>query len=464
MKITQILIPSAVVGAAALVLAPTQPLRAFSTIGGSLGTTQRHYRVWNNFADPKANNYVIEEDDYPGTIGAITAIRKGAAEWGSRTHGSGLTDPTQANLGDGGANFDFFYAGEADNAGGSNSNILSALSGVGGGVLAFMQGPISNGWTIKFYDGDVEWADGASAIGPGKFDIQGVAAHELGHALGLGHSGTGSATMAPSIGFSSISERSIEPDDIAGVQFIYGVASNNKPRIDDVQVTTGGVVTITGANFSNNGNEVWFTDRYPASGINVVSNVSSSGGGSVITLNFPANSESGDVLVKNNGSGGSSLSNTWPLDKDGPDVGPTFYCIPKTSSAGCAAMLTTSDTSAQPQSGANDYTLTANFVQGGKASIFFGGVSGTASSSFFGGLLCVKPPTFRTPIQFSGGSSPTSCDGQVSLIVNTGIAVPAGTDAGPGNQLWMQLWYRDPANGDGNFGTSLSDAVELTFE
>ena len=126
--------------------------------------------------------------------------------------------------------------------------------------------------------------------------------------------------------------------------------------------------------------------------------------------------------------------------------------------------MTTSNPLLQPVSGANDYSVVANGVQELKNGLFFGSISGQANLPFSGGILCVNPPTFRTGIQNSGGSGPTSCDGQISLTVNDGNIIPLGPDAGPGNMSWMQLWYRDPNNGAGSLGTGLSDAVEFTFE
>ena len=142
---------------------------------------------------------------------------------------------------------------------------------------------------------------------------------------------------------------------------------------------------------------------------------------------------------------------------------PSFYCTPKTSSAGCVTTIATSSAAA-PTSGANDYSVLASDVQGQKNGLLFAGISGPANTPFNGGTLCVSPPLKRGPVQFSNGSGPVACDGSYSQVVNDGTIVPAGLDAGPGNTGWYQWWYRDPANGAGDLGTALSDAVRLDFD
>src|SRR5688572_12149141 len=55
--------------------------------------------------------------------------------------------------------------------------------------------------------------------GAGTFDLVTVAAHEFGHALGLNHSAVATSIMAP---FYAGPHRFLDPDDIAGIQTLYG--------------------------------------------------------------------------------------------------------------------------------------------------------------------------------------------------------------------------------------------------
>jgi hypothetical protein len=141
-------------------------------------------------------------------------------------------------------------------------------------------------------------------------------AHEYGHALGLGHSSS-PATMQPSVSAGSTAIRSIESDDIAGIQCIYGVQSATKPTIV-ATVASGGSLTIYGTNFTATDNDVWFTHE-GTTATNVdprvrVQGLTSSNGGTVITVAIPAEAGPGDVLVKKSGAGNATLSNAFPTD------------------------------------------------------------------------------------------------------------------------------------------------------
>jgi len=312
-----LLLPALCLGGAALLLAPARPSGAFSKIGGNLGETQRDVRVFDNFLDSTADNNAAFDTQFPGWNGLDLAIWKGVIEWGSQLHGDGTGDPLSGNLlGDGGANFDPFFAGAASGIGNTNHNIVSSIATCGGGgTLAYTETPISDGWRIRYCD-EWTWDDGPSTIGS-RWDIQGVMCHEYGHALGLGHSTTNGATMFPSGSPGQTSIRSIAPDDISGIKCVYGTAAGSKPSIV-ATVASGGNLTIFGSNFGATGNEVWFTNATVtltgSDPIVRVTGVSSSGGNTAITVAIPVDASPGDVIVNAPGTGGATLSNAFPTD------------------------------------------------------------------------------------------------------------------------------------------------------
>lgn len=316
MNTTRALFASLALGTAAVMVTP-EPSQGFALLGHQLGLGQRDFRIFNNFADAPANDNQTPHPDYPGATGAVMAIWKACVEWGSEPHGTGTGDATQSVIGSGTSNFEPSYQGLATGVPGAG-NVHAPLSGGDGSVFAFMSGG-GGGWVCRYYE-VYTWSDGPGFISGAHADIQGIAAHEYGHALGLDH-GNPNATMGAGTFTGNINERSINNDDRNGLIAIYGAKDPAKPIITGLSVGAGDTeITITGTQFSDTDNEVWFTNvGFGADGDPVkVTGVDSTNGGTEITLTIPAGAGKGDVLVKKDLTGAKSLSNAWPMPVDGP--------------------------------------------------------------------------------------------------------------------------------------------------
>ncbi len=121
--------------------------------------------------------------------------------------------------------------------------------------------------------------------------------HEFGHALGLGHSDLGSATMFPSLpGWCDLTQLDLDPDDISGVRSLYPLApqpnvvmtkSANPLSLTSGQITTFSIQyqNIGSANATN----VVITDAIPA-GSTLVS-------GSIVSPSGVSSSVSGNTIT-----------------------------------------------------------------------------------------------------------------------------------------------------------------------
>lgn len=305
---------------ASLALAVPDQAAAWSTLGGSLSLSQRDARIYDNFTDAQAHDNNTPHANWPGYIQIELADWKALAEWGSRPFGDGTGDPLQSTVGDGGGNFAFFFEGEANTIGTTNDNICSEIPGSSGGVLAYTEIPISDGWRIRYY-AVWTWQDGPGSVTSG-IDYQGVASHEHGHALGLGHSTVSGATMYASISGTGTSARSIETDDKNGLQIgIYGTLDTGVvPWIDTVSGNTGagGTVVVVGGNFDTANNTVWLNSTGTNGVPYKITGVSSTGGGTQITFTMPSSGvESGGIHIQRNRTDHKALSEGHPYNYGG---------------------------------------------------------------------------------------------------------------------------------------------------
>lgn len=126
----------------------------------------------------------------------------------------------------------------------SNADITLVYAGRTGGTTVVNNGknevffrPESNGGTIattyywwsgstmvdadiKFWDAGFKFFTGTSGCSGGIY-IEDVATHEFGHVLGIGHSSVSAATMSPTTSYCSQNWRSLDVDDMSGVEALY---------------------------------------------------------------------------------------------------------------------------------------------------------------------------------------------------------------------------------------------------
>lgn len=441
----------ALAGSAFVALPPLA--EGFDRLGFQLEIGHRDFRVHNNFGDPEANDNLQHEPMFPGWYGADQAIWKGAAEWGSRLRGgSGDGDPSQpSDLGSGEANFDFFFSGRATSNGEVGDDTHGEIDGCAGGVQAFTEFFTNGtGFRTRYY-GCWLWVDGPEGDWQGSggwLDLQGIATHEFGHALGLGHSSDPSATMYATTSDGK-SHRSLEDDDIIGIQTIYGVRGMNKPDITEVLVE-GDLVTVTGARFAPAGNEVWLTSGASSAGTDpiVLSGLDSTANGTVITFTRPVGAWSGDLLVKT-GDTGADLSPAFPIDLDRCSE-PTTYCVSSPNSTGTGALITAEGSRSVSRS---EFSLRVTRSVPNQFGLFFYGAEQN-QAPVGNGTLCISAPFFRlAPIR-------ASSSGMASMTLDFEALSGAGVIESGSN--WnFQWWYRDPAAGGSKY--NFSNAVEVEF-
>ena len=141
--------------------------------------------------------------------------------------------------------------------------------------------------------------------------------------------------------------------------------------------------------------------------------------------------------------------------------GPVNYCTAGVTASGCQVVLATAGTPSV--SASSGFDVFGAGVEGGKDGLFFYGFNGAQANGWGSGssFQCVVPPTLRTPL-LTGAGTPGACDGFLGRDFNAyWFTAAPGKQPAAGQQLWMQLWFRDPQN-TSNQTTSLSDGLAIT--
>jgi len=81
---------------------------------------------------------------------------------------------------------------------------------------------------VVIWDGYVRYFSSTTACTSGAFLLD-VLTHEFGHFAGLNHSTVAGATMTPGYSGCSTTQRTLEPDDIAGIEVLYPVVTEPPP-------------------------------------------------------------------------------------------------------------------------------------------------------------------------------------------------------------------------------------------
>ena len=173
--------------------------------------------------------------------GGRQAVRDGFALWAAQTNLAFMETCNAAN-----ADIVIFWGAGAHGdpvpecAGG-----LRAFDGLNGVLAHNMGGPGPNNCGIQsgdlHFDEDEIWTLNLRADGAQPIDLVSVATHEIGHALGLFHTGVAGSVMEAAY---TGSRRALGADDIAGIRSIYGFPSA------DQMITGNNIVCSSGTQYS----------------------------------------------------------------------------------------------------------------------------------------------------------------------------------------------------------------------
>jgi Matrixin len=156
--------------------------------------------------------YIVNPTNMDQTVGAATtALQAGATVWAQQSS----------------AAIALQYGGQTSQTTLTNDglNVVLFRNDSSGSAIATTYTWSSNGTLVDadivFWDAAFQFFAGTAGCSNG-FYVEDIAAHEFGHALGLGHSSSADATMYPSVSYCNTSNRTLAADDLAGILALYG--------------------------------------------------------------------------------------------------------------------------------------------------------------------------------------------------------------------------------------------------
>ena len=191
--------------------------------------------------------YINPVNQYMPEADAIAAIQQGAATWS-----------TQSN-----ANIVPYYMGRTSGSSISKNGLSEVFfrNTANGSLYGETYWWYDSSYRlieadVVFYSTFPFYSGAAGCSGRSVYLVD-ATAHEFGHVLGLGHSSVSSATMYPTMKFCSTNPRSLDPDDLAGIEALYPAgALNAPPAVSITSPSSGATVTEgTATNLSGSAND-----------------------------------------------------------------------------------------------------------------------------------------------------------------------------------------------------------------
>lgn len=218
---------------------------AIAALGGALTPAIHAYTTYGEWGTLAVSFHVNPVNADVSSNAAISALQGGMETWNTQS----------------GTGFRFTYAGQTSTTatGYDNKNVILFRNESKGSTIASTYSWSSNGVLVDsdivFWDGGYTFFTGSSGCSSGAY-IEDIAAHELGHAMGLQHSTATDATMYGNYPRCSQALRTLAADDIAGAKKLYadGAGTADAPPTvkilspaNGASVTGGTSVTFSGS-------------------------------------------------------------------------------------------------------------------------------------------------------------------------------------------------------------------------